>query len=39
MKENIKRYNPDILVVTGHDGMIKSGTGFNDIYNYRWTKQ
>ena len=34
----IKRYNPDILVVTGHDGMIKSGTGFNDIYNYRNSK-
>ena len=34
----IKRYNPDILVVTGHDGMIKNGTGFNDIYNYRNSK-
>lgn len=28
-------YNPDILVVTGHDGMIKRGTRYNDIYNYR----
>lgn len=28
-------YNPDILVITGHDGMIKSGTRYNDIYNYR----
>ena len=31
----VKRYKPDILVITGHDGMIKNGTGFTDIYNYR----
>lgn len=34
----IERYKPDILVVTGHDGMIKSGTGYYDIYNYRNSK-
>ena len=28
-------YNPDILVITGHDGMIKHGTRYRDIYNYR----
>lgn len=28
-------YNPDILIITGHDGMIKGGTNYNDIYNYR----
>ncbi len=28
-------YNPDILVITGHDGMIKKGTRYKDIYNYR----
>ena len=28
-------YNPDILVITGHDSMIKRGTGYDDIYNYR----
>ncbi len=28
-------YNPDILVITGHDGMIKRETGYHDIYNYR----
>lgn len=28
-------YQPDILVITGHDGMIKHGTGYHDIYNYR----
>ncbi len=28
-------YNPDILIITGHDGMIKRGIRYNDIYNYR----
>ena len=31
----LKIYQPDILIITGHDGMIKRGTNFNDIYNYR----
>lgn len=31
-------YNPDILVITGHDGMIKKALGYNDIYNYRNSK-
>ena len=31
----IRKYNPDILIITGHDGMIKNGTGYTDIYNYR----
>lgn len=31
----LKIYNPDILVITGHDGMIKRGTNYNDVYNYR----
>ena len=31
----LQRYRPDILVITGHDGMIKSGKNFNDINNYR----
>lgn len=31
-------YDPDILVVTGHDGMIKKGSRYNDIYNYRNSK-
>jgi sporulation peptidase yabG len=34
----LEKYNPDILVITGHDGMIKSGTGYNDIHNYRNSK-
>ena len=35
VKNLLERYKPDILVITGHDGMIKKGTAFNDIYNYR----
>lgn len=31
----LKIYNPDILIITGHDGMIKRETNYNDIYNYR----
>ncbi len=31
----LKTYKPDILIITGHDGMIKRGTNFNDVYNYR----
>lgn len=31
----LNKYNPDVLVITGHDGMIKNDRGFNDIYNYR----
>lgn len=29
------KYNPDILIVTGHDAMLKNGTNYNNIYNYR----
>lgn len=31
----LKIYRPDILVITGHDGMIKKGKGYYDLYNYR----
>ena len=34
----LKIYKPDILVITGHDGMIKKGTGYYDLYNYRNSK-
>lgn len=30
--------NPDILVVTGHDGMIKKKSNYNNINNYRNSK-
>ena len=35
VKNLLSKYNPDILIVTGHDAMIKSGTNFSNIYNYR----
>ena len=31
----LNRFRPDVLVITGHDGMIKNGTGYNDLFNYR----
>lgn len=34
----LKTYHPDILVITGHDGMIKRGTDYHNIYNYRNSK-
>ena len=38
VKDYIKKYNPDILVLTGHDGMIKNGTKYADLSNYRNSK-
>ena len=38
IKQLIKKVQPDILVITGHDGMIKSGKNFTDISNYRNSK-
>ena len=35
MNRYLSIYNPDILVITGHDGMIKNGIDYNNIYNYR----
>ena len=31
----LNRYHPDILVITGHDAMLKNNTDKNNIYNYR----
>lgn len=31
-------YKPDILVITGHDGMYNKERGLYDIYNYRNSK-
>ena len=31
----LKQYKPDILVITGHDSMIRKERGYYDIYNYR----
>ena len=38
VKDYIIKYNPDILVLTGHDGMIKNGTKYADLSNYRNSK-
>ena len=34
----LKKHKPDILVLTGHDGVIKSKNGYNDVSNYRTSK-
>ena len=34
----LSKYNPDILIITGHDSMIKNGKNYLDIYNYRNSK-
>lgn len=34
----LKIYTPDILVITGHDGIIKKAKDYNNIYNYRNSK-
>ena len=31
-------YKPDILVITGHDGMIQKKRDYNNIYNYKNSK-
>ena len=31
----LKKYNPDILIITGHDAMLRNGTNYNNLYNYR----
>lgn len=34
----LRVYQPDILVVTGHDAILKRGMNYYDIYNYRNSK-
>lgn len=31
----LMKYNPDILIITGHDAMLKNESNYNNIYNYR----
>lgn len=35
IKEYLRQYKPDILVLTGHDGLVRNNTSFKDICNYR----
>lgn len=34
----VKEYNPDIVVLTGHDGVLKDSKGMLDLNNYRNSK-
>ena len=38
VKDLLLKYRPNILVITGHDSMIKSGKNFSNINNYRNSK-
>ena len=38
VRQLLEKYNPDILVITGHDAMLKKGTNYSNIYNYRNSK-
>lgn len=38
LKKLLDIYSPDILILTGHDSMIRNGINFNDIYNYKSSK-
>ncbi len=38
IKGLLSRYKPDIVIITGHDKMIKKGKNYNDIYNYKNSK-
>lgn len=38
VRQLLERYNPDILVITGHDAMLKKGVNYSSIYNYRNSK-
>lgn len=35
IKDLLLKYNPDILVVTGHDAMLKKSKEYNNMYNYK----
>ena len=34
----LQKYQPDILIITGHDSMIRNGKNYLDIHNYRNSK-
>lgn len=38
IKELLQEYEPDILVITGHDSVSKGKEGYSDINNYRNSK-
>lgn len=38
VRQLLDRYKPDILIITGHDAMLKKGISYSNIYNYRNSK-
>lgn len=34
----VKEFNPDVVVITGHDGMMKNTSDYMDLKNYRNSK-
>lgn len=38
VKKLLERYKPDILVITGHDALIKGAKDYQDVSNYRNSK-
>lgn len=38
VRQLLEKYNPDILVITGHDAMLKKNMNYSNIYNYRNSK-
>ena len=35
IRKFVEKYRPDVVVITGHDGMLKKKVGYNDMNNYR----
>jgi len=35
VRKLLEEHEPDILIITGHDGVIRKGTDWGDLYNYR----
>ena len=38
VRQLLEKYKPDVLVITGHDAMLKKGINYSNIYNYRNSK-
>ena len=38
IKQLLEKHKPEILIITGHDSMLKNGTNYTNLYNYRNSK-
>ena len=38
IKSLLSKYMPDIVIITGHDKMIRKGREYNNLYNYKNSK-